>query len=329
MIVGALRQGSTYRSKVRWYKDGPISEIEYYKAAPDAEWLPIPHVFAPIGGDREENQNEPGEITGKGKRDYRNPSPLLPEDGKRYVGTPEDFLGLVSYPGPVAPGTMPECGVPQESVAQPAHLAFSCDDSPCGPQLEGGAFCRFIAADEPDTVYHLEGAATLQLKSQGEPYLISAADDDVSSLRLHAIDEPETFKNTPEAATLQFVAIDDEPKKPSVEKDTFASLAFATGGDPSSFSIWTGFATIRLKSEGNVSATPVGVPELDGTATLSLCSAGDDPAIGWNPISSDGEVLGDAHAVGTVELPSSDGEVLGDAHAVGTIELPSSDGVIF
>jgi hypothetical protein len=94
-----------------WYPGGAEGQIEFYQAAPDADYFPLEHVFFPWDFFRfEDNLSDVGELTRGRKRNLFSRQPLLPEDGRSYVGTPADFLGIAGYPGPTTAENRPHCG---------------------------------------------------------------------------------------------------------------------------------------------------------------------------------------------------------------------------
>jgi hypothetical protein len=92
MVVGMLR--SCYTAPCRWYENGPVGLIRFYRASADAAILPVPTVFWPYSQLLElHNRSDPGELTGPGLRRWDRGENFNSLDGDHYEGTAEDFAG--------------------------------------------------------------------------------------------------------------------------------------------------------------------------------------------------------------------------------------------
>jgi hypothetical protein len=128
MIVGFLRQGSLYRAPCRWYPDGPIGEIEYYYAEPDAKWYDGTQIFFPQNFFKGSENTGVGELTDQGPRDFRQQRLTPPCPGQWAVGTVADFNGETPYPGETTLETLPDCEHPPRPLPTGVRVRIGSDE---------------------------------------------------------------------------------------------------------------------------------------------------------------------------------------------------------
>lgn len=92
MICGVTR--TCYSAPCRWYPNGPIGRIRWYRCQHDAQPLPFPTVFWPYNQVLDlTNTTGTGEITGRGLRVYDKGQNFNNLPGDHYEGAAADFAG--------------------------------------------------------------------------------------------------------------------------------------------------------------------------------------------------------------------------------------------
>lgn len=117
--MGFLRDRGIYRAPCRWYPGGPIGEIEYYWAAPGAQWYDGPQAFFPLNFFKGVKNEGVGELTEEGPRQFNLRNLAPPAPGVSHVGRPADFAGETPYPGESTLEQLPNCAsptLPDESI---------------------------------------------------------------------------------------------------------------------------------------------------------------------------------------------------------------------
>jgi hypothetical protein len=122
--VGFLRDRGIYRAPCRWYPGGPIGEIEYYWAAPGAQWYDGPQAFFPLNFFKGVKNEGVGELTEEGPRQFNLRNLAPPAPGVSHVGRPADFAGETPYPGESTPEQLPNCGSPTLPVESIGPVTF-------------------------------------------------------------------------------------------------------------------------------------------------------------------------------------------------------------